>query len=94
MFPGKKVEENKKRKPSVHTCRTPHPLTVGVVPEDQDAVVIGCVLLTCHGLHNVVCFIPSFFKMFLCGHRAGGVVAQEHFKMGLLDCFITEVAQQ
>ena len=39
-------------------------------------------------------FVPSFFKMFLCGHRAEGVVAQEHFKMGLLDCFITEVAQQ
>jgi hypothetical protein len=36
-----------------------------------------------------------FFKMFLRGHRAAcGVVAQEHFKMGLLDCFITEVAQQ
>jgi hypothetical protein len=34
------------------------------------------------------------FKKLLCGHRAKGVVAQELFKMGLLDCFITEVAQQ
>jgi hypothetical protein len=34
------------------------------------------------------------FKKILSGHRAVGVVAQDRFKRGLLDCFITEVAQQ
>ncbi len=44
------------------------------------------------GVHS--CFSFKIFLCGLCGHRAEGVVAQEHFKMGLLDCFITEVAQQ
>jgi hypothetical protein len=35
-----------------------------------------------------------FFKRIQCGHRGVAVVALDLFKMGLLDCFITEVAQQ
>jgi hypothetical protein len=43
-------------------------------------------------LASILSFV--FLKSSCAGTAPRGVVAQELFKMGLLDCFITEVAQQ
>ena len=53
-------------------------------------VYLDCAHPAASGVHSFL-----LFKNVPCaGTAPKGVVAQEHFKMGLLDCFITEVAQQ